>query len=309
MKKVIFLAFLAATVSLMAQTPEQTPAIPSYQSNIAERAQAPSYSDLYCSGFITNQSISMKNTVAGGTASPNETIYATGNQVFITGGGLTEGTRYSILRPLRDPNRYEPYKGQRVQIAALGQPYAEIGRVQVIALRGPMAIAQVEFTCQNITLGDIAVPFQEHSSVTYRKSTSMERFPAGPGATHGRIVMAREFDTQVGTGQKVYLSVGSNKGVKVGDYFRAVRGYDFDKIDPADVNATNAPVGDDTQKYPGKIDKALAAQMPLRNLGEMIVLNVTPTSATAMITNALESIQVGDQVELEGEAPATASGQ
>jgi hypothetical protein len=309
MKKVILMAFMAAAASLMAQTPQQTPATSQYQSNIAERAQAPSYSDLYCSGFITDQNISMKNTVAGGTASPNETIYATGNQVFISGGGLTEGSRYSILRALRDPNRYEPYKGQKAQIAALGQPYAEIGRVQVIALRGPIAIAQVEFTCQNITLGDIAVPFQEHAPVTYRKSTSMERFPAAPGSTHARIVMAREFDTHVGTGQKVYLNVGSNKGVKVGDYFRAVRGYNFDKIDPVDVIATKAPVGDDTQKYPGKIDKELAAQMPVRNLGEMIVLNVTATSATAMITNALESIQVGDEVELEGEAPATASGQ
>ena len=88
MKKVIFLAFVAATATLLAQTPQQTP-VAANQTNFVERAQAPSYSDLYCSGFITNQNISMKNTVAGGTASPNETIYGTGNQVFIHGGGLS----------------------------------------------------------------------------------------------------------------------------------------------------------------------------------------------------------------------------
>src|SRR6185369_2516988 len=113
MKKVSILAFMAVAATLTAQTPQQMPASTSYQSNLTERAQAPSYSDLYCSGFISNQNISMKNTVSGGTASPSETIYGTGNQVFISGGGLAEGSRYSILRPLRDPNRYEPYKGQR----------------------------------------------------------------------------------------------------------------------------------------------------------------------------------------------------
>jgi hypothetical protein len=34
----------------------------------------------------------------------------------------------------------------------------------------------------------------------------------------------------------------------------------------------------------------------------MIVLNVTPTSSTAMITFALENVNVGDMVELEGGA-------
>ena len=37
--------------------------------------------------------------------------------------------------------------------------------------------------------------------------------------------MGKDFDSVVGTGQKVYLNVGSNQGVKVGDYFRATRNY------------------------------------------------------------------------------------
>jgi hypothetical protein len=60
-------------------------------------------------------------------------------------------------------------------------------------------------------------------------------------------------------------------------------------------------VGDDTQKMPGIVTPALAKTLPPRNLGEMIVLSVTPTSSTAMITNSLETMEVGDQVELEGE--------
>ncbi len=37
--------------------------------------------------------------------------------------------------------------------------------------------------------------------------------------------MGKDFDSVLGTGQKVYFNVGSNQGVKVGDYFRAVRSY------------------------------------------------------------------------------------
>lgn len=302
MKKAILVALVTAATLASAQTPQQQPPSQTFESNLVERAQAPSYSDLYCSGFISNENIPTTNTVSGGVNSPNEAIYAAGNQIFLSGNGFAEGSRYTVLRPLHDPNRYEPFKGQKTAIVALGQPYAEIGRVRIVALRGSMAVAEVEFTCQNITIGDVVVPFQEHAAVAYRKNTSVERFPAGPGRLNARIVMAREFDTHVGTGQKVYLDAGANKGVKVGDYFRAVRGYDPAKIDPVDATAMKAPIGDDTQKVQGKIDKVLAAQMPLRNLGEMIVLSVTPTSSTAMITNSVETIQVGDQVELEGDA-------
>jgi hypothetical protein len=306
MKKFTLLAFLAMSCLAIAQAPDPGSSLSSKHSG---QAQAPSYSDLYCAGFISNQGISLANVVAGGDNSPNETLYSTGDDIFLKGSGYSEGSRYSILRQLHDPNRYEPFRGQRAQIAALGQPWAQIGRVRIIAVRGPIAVAKVEFTCQNITLGDIAVPFQELATVSYRKGPAVERWPGGPGRVSGRIVMAREFDTQIGTGQKVYLSVGSNKGIKVGDYFRAVRGYDPRKIDPVDVTAQKAPPSDDTQKVPGRLNKATAAQLPLRNLGEMIVLNVTPTSATAMVTNAVETIQVGDAVELEGDGAGDASGQ
>jgi hypothetical protein len=39
--------------------------------------------------------------------------------------------------------------------------------------------------------------------------------------------------------------------------------------------------------------------MPRRAMGEIVVINVTPTTATGMLVFALEDIHVGDQVELE----------
>jgi hypothetical protein len=303
MKKIFLVAVALIAISAMAQqsTPApQSQAAPA-SSNIMETSEAPTPSDLYCSGFISKENYNPANQVTGGEDTPAQTLIGGRGVVLVSGSGYQEGQEYTVLRALRDPNLREQYKGQHGDIASLGQPYAQLGRVRIAALRGTTAVAEIELSCQPMTTGDILIPFQERQPMAYRKATTMERFPAGTGKVGAKIVMSSEFDLLLGRGQKVYLNVGSDKGIKVGDYFRAVRGYDPDKIEPVEALSYKSPVGDDTQKNPGKVTKEIAKKLPERNLGEMIVLNVTPTSSTAMITNSLESIEVGDHVELEGE--------
>lgn len=303
MKKAWLVALVLCSAAAVAQDEQAAPAPApqgqKFSTNLVEKEEAPSYSDLYCAGFITNESISHKNLVAAGINSPQQTQYVRGNTIFVNGGGLQEGAEYSVLRELRDPDRYEPFVGSTAAIAAAGQPYAELGRIKVTALRGNIAVADIVFSCQNMTVGDLVVPFKEHEPVMFRKTGVIERFPANPGRLSARIVMAREFDSEVGRGQKVYINAGSAKGIKVGDYFRAVRGYDPAKLKEIDTLGYNAPVGEDTQKMPGQVTPDSAKQLPARTLGEMIVIDVTPSASTAMITSSLEDIEVGDTVELE----------
>ena len=307
MKKVSLVALLVLSVTAVAQ--DQPQAAPpaaqgqKFSTNLVQREEAPTPSDLYCAGFITTETVSKTNLIAAGMDSPDQTQFARGNTIFVSGGGMQEGAEYSVLRELHDPDEYEPFVGASAAVAAIGQPYAELGRIRVVAMRGGTAVADVEFSCQNMTIGDIVVPFKEHPPVTYRKASTFERFPSNPGHLMARIVMAREFDAEVGRGQKVYINAGSNKGVKVGDYFRAVRGYDPSKLNAIDNLSYKAPVGEDTQKYPGTVTPQSAKNLPMRSLGEMIVITVTQSSATAMITNSLEDIEVGDYVELEGDQP------
>jgi hypothetical protein len=128
--------------------------------------------------------------------------------------------------------------------------------------------------------------------------------------------MAKDFDGQLATGSVVYLTVGSDQGVKVGDYFRIVRTYEDDLNDPVDSLSFKATVMEDTQKDPPtmghewynwrhKGPNIQVGDMPRRSLGELIVLSTTPTSATAMVTFSLENVHVGDKVELEPPAPAS----
>ena len=273
----------------------------------------PTYADLYCAGFITKQLLPDANYIAGGLQTPSTTKYVTGDIVYLTGQGYQPGAEYTIVRELRDPNKFEAYAGQHHLVAATGQPYAELGRVKILDTRNKTAVAQVEYSCDTIVPGDTAVPFAEKPAVTFRPPDKFDRFAPSSGHTAGRIVLAKDFDAILGTGGKVYLNVGANQGVKVGDYFRATRPYTDDLKDPVDSLSFKAGMGDDTQKKPAAWKVPFyerttyhsgptinPGDMPHRGVGEIVILGVTPTTATGMITFALEDVHIGDDVELDG---------
>ena len=271
----------------------------------------PTYADLYCAGFISKQLLPNANYVAGGLATPNTTKYVNGDIVYLAGPGYQPGAQYTIVRELRDVNDYEVYPGQRKLVSAAGQPYAEMGRVKVLDTRNRTAVAQVEFSCDTILPGDVAIPFAEKPSVSSHPPAKFDRFTPPSGRLSGRILLAKDFDTILGTGAKVYLNVGSNQGVKVGNYFRAIRPYTDDLNDPVDSLSFKASLGEDTQKKQPSFGHHIfmrssgptieVADLPRRAVGEVVILSVTPTSSTGMVTFALEDVHIGDDVELEAD--------
>ena len=121
--------------------------------------------------------------------------------------------------------------------------------------------------------------------------------------------MARDFDSELGNGAKVYLNVGSNQGVKTGDYFRAVRTYNTDLNDPVVSLSFKAGIAEDTQKKPPSINPTMFTKnsgptihvqdLPRRSVGEIVVLSTTPTTSTGMVVFATEDVHLGDGVELD----------
>lgn len=296
MTRTVLLLVLTSAVALAQQA-----APPAVQpTNRVEQETGPTYSDLYCSGFVTNQAFDRSRFVIAGLDSPNTTLMVDRNTLYLNGSGYEENQLYSIIREVRDLNRYESFPGQRRLLNEVGHPYADLGRVRVIQVRPNLAVAHVEFSCQDIAPGDLVVPFQERPSVPYRRErVKFNQFPISRNIT-GRIVMAKEFDMFLGTGQKAYINAGADKGIKAGDYLRVVRGYDPSEMDPAEALSYMSPAAVDTQKYPPEITRSDRQALPKRALGEVLILSVTPTAATGMITLAVDSIKVGDQVELEG---------
>jgi hypothetical protein len=261
-------------------------------------ANTPTASDIYCGGFITNQHVPRDHYVAAGWNSPDQTRYAAQiDYIYIHGHDIKEGDRFSILRPAQDVNHYEFYRGQNGDIHSVGQPYFEMGYVRVIEVQKNIAVAVPELACADFVVGDLAVPFVERSAPTFR-AVKLDRFAPPNGEPTGRIIMGNEFDSYLGTKSAAYINIGSDKGLKVGDYLRATRTYSATYHDPEAGLSQHASANEDTQKDPQKFPKDAVSTLPRRTLGDMIVLEVFPRSATVMILTALEDIHVGDGVEL-----------
>ena len=229
--------------------------------------------------------------------------------VYLAGGGYQTGQEYTIVREMQDVNEYQIFKGQLAMVKEAGQLYSEIARVRIVDTRSKMAIAQIEFSCDPVNPGDFAVPFVVKDQVAFHPQIHFDRFLPRNGQVTGRILLAKDYDSELGTGFKVYMNIGSNQGVKIGDYFRAVRSYTADLRDPVDSLSFKASTSEDTQKKPPSIEpnfftrtngpKIFVADLPRRAVGEIVIIGTTPTTSTGMIVFALEDVHLGDAVELD----------
>jgi hypothetical protein len=314
MKKTGLLVLLLTTAawaqsadSVAVDAPQGT--APTSASFPSERVQTPTYADLYCAGFINKQMLPDANYVAGGLQTPTTTKFVRGDIVYMYGTGYTPGAEYEIVRALKDLNEYEMYPGQKKLLKETGQPYEEVGRIKIVDTRNKTAIAQVEYACDGVNPGDTAIPFAEKQTIAFHVPIRFDRFLPVGNRLSGRVVMGKDFDSVLSNGQKLYINVGANQGVKVGDYFRAVRTYDADLHDPVDSLSFKAAIAEDTQLKTPSVDPKMFTKgngpvihvrdLPRRAVGEIMVIGVTPTTATAMVVFALEDIHAGDDVELD----------
>ncbi|HEX4426501.1 MAG TPA: hypothetical protein VH079_13965 [Terriglobales bacterium] len=317
MKKIGLLLLLSLAIAAQAQQAASTPAEETAADGTLlttttfpfERVETPTATDMYCAGFISHDLLPNSNYVAGGLESPGTSKFVKGDVVFLTGSSYQPGQQFTVLRELVDPNKYELFAGQHSMLKAAGQPYYEVGRVQVLDARHKTAVARVNFSCDPVNPGDILVPFVEKPAIAFHPPARFDRMALANGKVGGRILMAKDFDGELANGAKVYLNVGGNQGVKIGDYFRAVRSYTADLKDPVDSLSFKASTSEDTQKKQPSIDPKLltktngptihVSDFPRRAVGELVIIGTTPTTATGMIVFAMEDIHVGDAVELD----------
>lgn len=278
----------------------QTPAKPAVQmQKLINPANTPTASDMYCGGFIASEKVPSNRSIVAGWNSPDQTRYANpvNDYVYIHGRDIKEGDKFEIVRHVKDPNQYEFYAGERAAIRELGEPYFELGYVKVINVQRDTAIALPVLSCADFVIGDLAIPFVERQAPVFRK-VSFERFEPLGGRTQGRIVMGNEFDNYLGNKKIAYINLGEDRGIKVGDYLRVTRTYTRTYSERESNMSQLATAVEDNQADAYKVARPDVSGLPLRTLGDMIVLQVHRKSATVMIVSALEDIHVGDSVEL-----------
>lgn len=288
-----------------AEAPQGT--APTTNSFPVERVQTPTYADLYCAGFINRQTLPDANYVVGGLQTPSTTKFTRGDMIFMQGTGYAAGAEYEIVRALRDVNEYEMYPGQKKLLKETGQPYEEVARIKIIDTRSKVAIGQIEYACDGVNPGDTAIPFAEKLTVNFHTPMHFDRFLTASNRLSGRIIMGKDFDSQLATGHKLYINLGANQGVHVGDYFRAVRAYQADLDDPVDSLSFKAAMAEDTQKKTPSFDPHMFTKsngpvihvrdLPRRSVGEIVIIGVTPTTATGMVVFSMEDVHAGDTVE------------
>jgi len=312
MKKAVLLTLIFVSAIALAQSDPQasTPAgtVSTSVNFPVERVQTPTATDLYCAGFLSKP-ISKDRYISGGMESPHTTRFVDADAIYLNGKGYEGGQRFTVVRELKDPNRYEIFKGQWSAVKAAGQPYEELARVRVIDNRGKMAIAQVEFSCDTILPGDYLIPYVDKSSVAFHPAVRFDRFAPATGQPSGRILLAKDFDSELGTGGKVYINLGSSQGLKVGDYVRAVRTGNAVAHDPVDSLSYKSSTTEVTQTKqaavnPNFITKTggpviLTADMPRRTVAEIVVIGTTPSTAAGMIVFSMEPVHLGDIVEVD----------
>ncbi|MBI2678864.1 MAG: OmpA family protein [Candidatus Koribacter versatilis] len=261
--------------------------------------QGPTYADVYCAGYITTQAPHELGWVSGNWNTPREVTSGNHRFVYLTGSGFEVGKEYELIRHVRDPNHARVFPGQKEAVRAAGEIYFEIGSVKVIEVRDKTAITEVVFACDGIRPGDLVVAMPQRTIPPPHGPMAFDRFAPANGKTTGRIIQATDNDWLIGNRSHVMLNIGADKGVKPGDYFRITRTY----TDTATNELDRIPLGsrdmvDDSAVNPNRVTAYSMNSLPRRSLGELVVTEVTPKSATAMITFALEEMFLGDGVEL-----------
>lgn len=269
----------------------------------------PREGDIYCSGTVTSDPVPQDTYVITGEQSAYKITFEQGDYVYINKGasaGVKVGDEFSVVRRLvKDPYGLQWTKWEYAILNKMGSVWEDEGRVKVLIVRPDVSIGQVEHFCDYVQRGDILLPFVERP-VPPLKSTDFDRFAPADGKQMAMVITGKKFQQMVGNEDVIYVNLGHNQGVKIGDYFRIFRyqgtqhdtdyqtpRYSFDMEDEMAIP--------DAGLYGfGKVGKKYNwSNVPREDLGEGIVLRTGPNSATVLITFCLREIYPGDYVEIE----------
>jgi len=191
-----------------------------------ELTPRPSYKDVYCAGFVSSSKIVSPLTIIAGEDAVGRLTYQQDDFVYLSQGsrdGVQVGQEYLVVRPMKDPSRIQAFGGQKRILRRIGTVYADVGRVRVHVAHETTATARIVHVCDAVQNGDLLVPYQERPTADFRENGGFDRFAPFAGGEEGMVVAARDFPALIGRGDAIYVNLGTNQGVKVGDYYRVFR--------------------------------------------------------------------------------------
>lgn len=272
--------------------------------------------NVYCAGYVTSSSIDTSSRLIGGYNEQDGWLYSQGQFVYINTAGAKVGDRFAVVRPRGQVNTKWSSKG------SLGMYVEEVGSVEVVRVKGDHAVAKVHRSCDNFLLGDLVRPMESREVPMFVERPALDLFADPSGKAKGRLFMARGNQEALSRENIVYVDLGAEDSVKVGDYmtvFRPLgkgnlRGNTSKESVEARVsdygsleyrggefsNQTARKSGDNANGGVVTTSKAKEGRPEIRKVvGELIVLNVKEKTATAMVVRNAQEIHTGDWVEVQ----------
>jgi hypothetical protein len=289
------LGMLLAAASAWTQSPQ--PQAISATQPVASTA-SPDFSAVYCSNFVTSDRPKEDAYLISGEESATKIVFNLRDLVSINKGssqGVRVGDRYSVFRPDRDELDVQWFKWQNKLMRAMGTLYRDAGQLKVVNVLPNVSVAEVVFACDYLQRGDFIKPLEERPSPAYKPVSEFDKFAPPSGKSVGMIVVGKTYSDVYGKLSTVYVNLGNNQGVHVGDYMRIFR-YQGSHAETSptfsDYQYSMYGFGTTPTHYQWN-------DLPRDVVGEGIVLNVGPNSSTVFITLTRMDVYAGDYVEVE----------
>jgi len=292
----ISLGMVLVGASARSQNSAQNPPVSSTQA--VPTATSPDYSAIYCSNFVSSENIADDLRLISGEQSNSKIIFSTRDLVYVSKGanqGVHVGDRFSVIRRTSDPVGVQWFKWQTKLMKAMGTVYQDAGQLKVVHVQPDVSIAEVTFACDYMQRGDIVRPMQDRPSPPFKPASQFDQFAPSSGKSVGMLVTGKDFANAYGKLNTVYVNLGTNQGVTVGEYLRVFR-YQGSHAETAayyqDYQYKMYGFGSTPQAYKWN-------DLPREVLGEGIVVNAAPNSSTVLITYSRSDLWAGDYAEIE----------
>jgi len=258
----------------------------------------PTEKNLYCSGVITDKPVSDKLYVISGEDSSYKLTFSPGDTIYINAGGeqgVKVGDLFDVVRPATDPmSQTAWFKYQNTLTKAMGTRYVDIGRLRVVHVDAKTSTVELALGCDVVQRGDTILPFASRPAPQFR-DVKLDPYAPPSGKKIAMVVTSKDYNALNATGNIVYVNLGNDQGVKIGDYFRVFR-YQGSR------NETMYQEKDTAFKLLGFGSTPVAYEwkdIPREIVGEGIVLRTGPNASTVLLTDSRRGIYSGDYVELE----------
>lgn len=322
---IMFLAMLASAANAFGQEPFRQPPpratpTPKLVINRAQKEMpVAARNNLYCAGYIQRAPVNTDFEVVGATDEREQNVYAENDFVYISRGanrGVKVGDMFAVTRPR---GKFESRFSRKENLGIYVQ---ELGAVEVVNVKAEVSVARVVTSCDNFLLGDLLQPIPSRTSPVFQPRPMFDLFAEPSGKAQGRIVLARDARESLSAEQIVYIDLGAEDNVQVGDYLTIYRplgkGGVLNSDQPESLSAREEGFqsrtyqgGKFSNQAPRKSGSEAEGRIVTRRdakrgrprlrkiVGEMVILNVKERTATALITRNAQEIHTGDMVELQ----------